>query len=54
MPIRDVMTSPSKRGETGMVTDRDIVTRVSRGDLTQAETHRAGEALAGISKTLHR
>jgi CBS domain-containing protein len=34
--------------------EKRLVGVVSLGDLSQAETHRAGDALAGISKTLHR
>jgi CBS domain-containing protein len=34
--------------------DKRLVGVVSLGDLSQAETHRAGDALAGISKTMHR
>jgi CBS domain-containing protein len=34
--------------------EKRLVGVVSLGDLSQAETDRAGDALAGISKTLHR
>jgi CBS domain-containing protein len=34
--------------------EKRLVGVVSLGDLSQAETHRAGDALAGISKTAHR
>jgi CBS domain-containing protein len=34
--------------------EKRLVGVVSLGDLSQAETHRAGDALAGISKDVHR